>query len=153
VKEKGGERLTRIEKTIEINASPEKIFAFANWNNVPKLYDSIKSAEWTSKEKNKVGSTLHVFSELAGIKGEYDAEVTEVIENEKAAWRTTSGNVTVVYYMTLKPTKTGTLVTTSFDYELPYSILGKIIDKLRVHKALEKDTETGLKRLKEAMEQ
>jgi len=153
VKEKGGERLTKIEKTIEINAPPEKIFSFANWDNVPKLYDSIKSAEWTSKEKNKVGSTLHVFSELAGIKGEYDAEVTEVIENEKAAWRTTSGNVTVVYYMTLKPTKTGTLVTTSFDYELPYSILGKIIDKLRVHKALEKDTETGLKRLKEAMEQ
>jgi len=144
--------LTKIEKSIEIMTPPDKIFSFANWDNVPKLYDSIKKAEWTSKEKNKVGSTIHVHGELAGIKSEYDAEITEIIPNEKAAWRTTSGNVTVVYYMTLKPTKTGTMVTTSFDYEMPYSLLGKLIDKLRVHKALEKNTENGLNKLKDIME-
>jgi uncharacterized membrane protein len=140
--------LTRIEKSIEISAPPQKIIHSPIEIMFLNFMIQSRALSGLPRKKSKDGSTIHVFSELAGIKGEYDAEVTEVIDNEKAAWRTTSGNVTVVYYMTLKSTKTGTLVTTSFDYELPFSNLGKIIDKLRVHKALEKDTETGLKRLK-----
>ena len=38
------------------------------------------------------------------------------------------------------------------DYELPYSVLGKLIDKLRVHKALEKSFDIGLKKLKDILE-
>jgi len=38
------------------------------------------------------------------------------------------------------------------DYELPYSILGKIVDKLRVSKNLEKSIETNHMNLKKAIE-
>ena len=37
-------------------------------------------------------------------------------------------------------------------YELPYSVLGKLIDKLRFRKAMEKSFEAGLKKLKDMME-
>jgi uncharacterized membrane protein len=141
-------KMTRVEKSIEIKAPPEKVWPFINWDNVPKLYESVKKIEWTSKEHNKVGATLHFSNELAGVKGEADAEITEWTANEKASWRTTSGNPTMIFTVNLAPTKEGTKATFAADYELPYSILGKIIDKLRVHKAMEKDGENALRKLK-----
>jgi uncharacterized membrane protein len=140
--------MARIEQSIEINAPPEKVWSFINWDNVPKLYDSVKKVEWTSEEHNKVGATLHFTTELAGAKGEADAEIKEWTENKKASWRTTSGSPTMIYNATLEPTQAGTKATFVADYELPYSVLGKIIDKLRFHKAMEKDGENALKKIK-----
>ena len=144
----GGDVLTRIEKSIEINVPPEKIWPLITWENVPKIFESVKKIEWTSKEHNKVGATLHITTEVAGVKGESEVEITELKENEKSAWRTTGGPVTIIFSGTFTPTENGTKVTFTQDYELPYSILGRIIDKLRVHKASEKDSENALKKLK-----
>ena len=144
--------MTRIEKSIEIKASPEKLWPMIFAAGMMKWYAPLKKIDYTSKEKNKVGATVHVITELAGLKGEYDCETTEVIENEKVGWRTTGGNFTGFGFNAVSPTKSGTKVTMMFDYELPYSLLGKIIDKLRFHKALEKSYETGLNKLKDMME-
>ena len=102
--------------------------------------------------KNKVASTLRLTGEIAGTKAEYDVEITELVENERMAFRTTGGNITLVVSSTLSPTKDRTKVTFTEDYELQYSIIGKIIDKLRVRKAIEKDVEGALKKLKEMAE-
>ena len=144
--------MTRIEKSIEINAPPNKVFALVNWERVPEYYDSIKKVQWTSEPKMKVGATVHVISDIAGAKGEWDAEITEYKDNEKVSWRTTGGNMTIIYNAILNPSKAGTKLTTSFDYELPYSVLGKLIDKLRVHKAMEKESEKALQKMKEIAE-
>jgi uncharacterized membrane protein len=147
-----GDILARVEKSIEINAPRDKVFSLINWDSVPEYYDSIKKVEWTSEPKMKVGATVHVLSEIAGSKSEWNAEITEYKENEKVSWRTTSGNMTIIYNATLDPVKAGTKLTTSFDYEPPYSILGKLIDKLRVHKALEKESEQALQKMKDIAE-
>ena len=140
--------MARIEKSIIINAPPEKIWYLIDWKRVPEWYESIKKVDWTSKGKMEVGATVHVLSEIAGVKGEWDAEITEFMDNQSVSWRTTSGNPTIIYHATLNPAKTGSTVTTIFDYELPYSVLGKLIDKLRVHKALEKEAEAALLKMK-----
>ena len=144
--------MTKIEKSIEINAPLDKVYSLINWSSVPEYYDSIKKVEWTSEPKMEVGATVHVFSEIAGAKGEWDAEITEYKDNEKVSWRTTSGNMTIIYNATLEPAKAGTKLTTSFDYELPYSNLGKLIDKLRVHKSMEKEVEQALQKMKDIAE-
>jgi uncharacterized membrane protein len=145
--------LTRIDKSIEINAPLDKVFSLVNWDRVPEYYNSIKKVKWTSKPpKMEVGATVHVLSEIAGSNGEWDAEITEYKNNEKVSWRTTGGNMTIIYNATLDPAKAGTKLTTSFDYELPYSVLGKLIDKLRVHKAMEKESEKALQKMKEIAE-
>ena len=146
--------MTRVERSIEIKASPEKLWPMIWWDGWTKWYAPFKEGkvEYTSKEKNKVGATVHVIAELGGIKGEFDAENTEAIENEKVAWRTTGGNFTGFGVNALSPTKAGTKVTIMMDYELPYSILGKIINKLRFQKALEKNIDTGLDKLKIMLE-
>jgi len=144
--------LTRIEKSIEIKTSPEKVWPMVAWEKLPEWFEGFKKVECTSKGKHGVGETVHIISEAAGVKAEWDAETTEVIENEKAAWRSTGGNFTGIGSTALSPTKAGTKVTIVMDYELPYSVLGKLIDKLRVHKALEKSFDIGLKKLKDILE-
>jgi uncharacterized membrane protein len=144
--------LTRIEKSIEINVLPEKIWPIVRWENVPEWFDTVKKVEWTSKEHNKVGATFHAIGEAAGAKMEYDAEITEVIENEKMAARTTGGNLTSISSVSLSPTEAGTKVTITQEYEMPYSVLGKLIDRLRVRKAMEKSIDDALKKLKDTME-
>lgn len=140
--------MARIESSIEINSSPQNVWPLITWDRVPEWYDSIKKVSWTSKGRMEIGATVHVLSDIAGVKGEWDAEITEFLDNQSVSWRTTSGNPTIIYHATLVPSKTGAKVTTAFDYELPYSILGKIIDKLRVHKALEKEAEKALQKMK-----
>jgi uncharacterized membrane protein len=108
--------------------------------------------EWTSEEKNKVGSTVHIYVEAGGMKAELDYETTEIIENEKVAFRSIGKNFKAIGFHGLTPTENGTKVTIDATYELPYSVLGKLIDKLRFRKAMEKSFEAGLKKLKDMME-
>ena len=144
--------MARVESSIEINALPQNVWPLITWDRVPQWYDSIKKVIWTSKGTMEVGATVHVLSDIAGVTGEWDAEITEYVDNESVSWRTTSGNPTIIYHASVAPSKTGAKLTTAFDYELPYSILGKIIDKLRVHKTLEKEAERALQRMKNAAE-
>jgi uncharacterized membrane protein len=141
--------LARIEESIEINASPQRIWPIVCWHKVPEWMDIIKEVTYTSEETNKVGATAHWIGEAGGIKSEWDTETTEWEPYVRGAWRTTVGTFTGIGSVTLNSTDLGgTQATFMMDYELPYSFLGKIIDKLRVYKAIEKGTNHGLKKLK-----
>jgi uncharacterized membrane protein len=144
--------LARIEQSIEINASAEKIWPIIRWDRIPQWMDIIKKVEYTSKDKDAVGSTAHWIGEAGEVKSEWDTETTEWETCKRGAWRTTMGTFTGVGAMTLSPTKTGTKTTFMMDYDLPYSILGKIIDKLRVQRAIEKGTTRALEKLKKITE-
>lgn len=144
--------MTRIERSIEIRAPPEKIWELLAWDRTPEWYRYIKRAEYTSETRAGVGATAHVIGEAEGQKFEYDIEVTKYVENERAAWRTTSGTWTAFGSGTLKPTEAGTKVTIVINYQLPYSVLGKIIDRLKGRKAMEKGLETALENLKSIVE-
>lgn len=144
--------MTRIEKSIEINASPEKIWRLMSWERTPEWYAAFKKVEHASKEKDAVGETVHISGEIAGAKADWDAETTERIANEKLAWRSIGGSFTGFGSQTLTPTKTGTKTTFVMDYQMPYSVFGKIMDKLKFQKAFEKTIDEGLKKLKELAE-
>jgi uncharacterized membrane protein len=144
----GGDVLTRIEKSIEINAPKEKVWSLLEWEKTPEWYEPFKKVVVTSKEKNVVGETAHISGEIAGVKAEWDAETTEIIENKKHAWRSIGGSFTGFESFEFSPANAGTKLTAMMDYEMPYSVFGKLIDKLRVHKAMEKSVEEGLKNLK-----
>ena len=144
--------MARIEKTVEINAPPEKIWPYIQPEKMVEWYKPFKKIEWTSAEKGREGSTFHIVSEFSGMKAESDAEVTSMIPNKQGVWRTTSGPYTNIASAALSATNNGTIATFSMDYELPYSILGKLIDKLRFHKAIEKSFDEGSKKLKEIVE-
>jgi len=51
-----------------------------------------------------------------------------------------------------EPTDGGTRWTNIVEYELPYSILGKILDKLRMRKIMEKGADYNVEKAKELLE-
>lgn len=52
------------------------------------------------------------------------------------------------FSVNLKPIESGTKIVFLMNYELPYSVLGKVIDKLKVSKELEKGIMQGFQKLK-----
>jgi uncharacterized membrane protein len=119
---------------------------------VPEWFDIIKKVEHTSEIKDGLGATAHVVAKAGGIKAEWDTEVAEWKENEKIAWHSTGGQVKMTSSMTFTPIKDGTKLTFEMDYNMPYSILGKIIEKLWVGNDIDKSNERGMKKTKETFE-
>jgi uncharacterized protein YndB with AHSA1/START domain len=144
--------VTKIEKSIEIAASPEEVFNFINdTEKMNKAHAGFTKAEYTSKGPIGVGTTMHFVGTHGGSKNEWDMEVTEFVNNKKVTTHTEKpANMT--NFLTLEPTTKGTKLTHSVDYELPYSILGKVIDKLKVSKNLKKEMDVWLPNAKKALE-
>ena len=74
----------RVEKSIEIKASPEKVWEMLAFDRRPEWMEGIKSVKYTSevqtpKDKYKVGASAHMTEKH----GESDLEITESLENEK----------------------------------------------------------------------
>jgi len=144
--------VARIEKSIEINATAEKIWPMVFWDRVPEWMDQIKTAKYTSEFKDCIGATAHVLGHVGGINAEWDSETTEWAENEKFAWRTSAGTFTGFGWMALTPLNSGIRATFVMDYNLPYSFLGVQVDRLRVVKDLERGIVRALRKLKELTE-
>jgi len=134
--------LTRVERSIEIKVPPEKVWPLHFWDRVPEWNDWVKEVRSTSKKRGVVGATYHVVAEGR----EYDVEITEIVEYERCAWRSTSGwtasGVTI-----LERTDAGTKMTLRMDYTLP-----GIVDRLFARRAIEKNTEKALEKLKTILE-
>jgi len=149
--------LGRIEKSIEIKASPEKVWEMLALDRAPEWNEgSIENVEYTTemstpKDKYRVGATAH-----ATIKGEGEVhfEIMESLENTKITIQGKGGKTTKVYMLTytLEPVEEGTKLTQRTDYELSWGILGKFLDKLVAQRITEKDMERQLEKLKSILE-
>ncbi len=146
--------MTKVTKSIEIEASPEKVFAFiTDTEKINEITKGVQEAEYTSKGPVGVGSILHVISKAGGQQAEFDMEITEFEKNKKMSMHTIGASkVKTQTSSILEPTAKGTKLTRTHDYQLPYSILGKIVDKLRVSKDIEKSMEKQLSGIKKALE-
>ena len=82
---------------------------------------------------------------------EWDSVITEWEENRRLTWHCEEPTKNDGTFL-LEPTERGTKVTFIMNYELPYSVLGMIIDRLKVSKEIERDIAEALSRLKEKVE-
>ena len=143
----------RVEKSIEINAPREKVWEMLAFDRHPEWNEQYKSVEYTSEvrtpeDKYRVGASCRMTTK----EGVWDIEITESLENEKITYRVQGikGVRNVNGTFTLKPTELGTKITAVSDYELS-SLMLKMLSKL-VSRALEKDFEKGLGKLKSILE-
>jgi uncharacterized membrane protein len=146
--------LVRIEKSIEIRASPEKVWEMLAFDKAVEWMDGWKNVKYTSEistpeDKYKVGTTALITEHV-----KYDFEITESLKNEKIVWHSAGGRAKpeMIRSYTLKPTETGTMVTSVFDYTSPFSVLGKIVDKTGGQRIAQKDVEKSLEKLKRILE-
>jgi hypothetical protein len=84
---------------------------------------------------------------------DFKGKVTEFVKNKKVVMHTIgAGKLKMIGTWTDEPSAKGTKVTYDMEYEVPYSILGKLVDKLKVQKDIEKDDTIILERMKKAIE-
>jgi carbon monoxide dehydrogenase subunit G len=146
--------LAKLTTSIEIEAPPEKVFNFLrdmkHWNDASK---GTAEVEVTSEGPIGVGTRMHFVGAAGGTQAEFDMEVTEFVTNKKIAFRTIGGSkVKMTASYTYEPTAKGTKMTYDMDYELPYLILGKLLDKVKVSKDMLKNQNTTLENIKKAIE-
>ena len=144
--------MTRLSKSIEIEASPEEAFNFVNdTEKMNKAHGGFTKGEYTTKGPVGVGTIMHMSGTHGGSKMEWDMEVTEFVKNKKVVTHADKPSK-MTNTLILEPTDKGTMLTHVAEYELPYSILGKIIDKIKVSKDVKKELEMWLPNAKNAIE-
>jgi uncharacterized protein YndB with AHSA1/START domain len=155
--------LTRIEKSIEIKVPPEKVWEIIAFDRVKEwdeeFQKNVKSFEYTSEvktpeDKYRVGTSTHLDIKGVGM-GEFDFEVTESIENEKITYRAKRpGESQQMALMTflLEPLQEGTKITYVYDYEMPWGVVGKLINRLGGQRSGEKMVERNLEKMKSILE-
>jgi len=146
--------LGRIEKSIEIKASPAKVWMMLALDRLPEWNEEYGDVKYTSEVRNpedkySIGARSHTKMKGAG---EIDFEITESLENEKISYRVQGmkGVRNANGTFTLKPTEVGTKITAVSDVELS-SFMLKMLSRV-VSRALEKDFEKGLGKLKSILE-
>jgi len=160
----GDDILGMVEKSIEIKAPPERVwemFALDRALDWGVGYDKVKSIEYTSevstpKDKYKVGATAHGIPKKQGESIKLNFEITESLENEKITHHIHEkmflGTFTVLAKFALEPLEAETKFTYVGEYEMPWGIFGKFLDKLFIHRIAEKDLRTELENLKNILE-
>jgi uncharacterized protein YndB with AHSA1/START domain len=152
---KGADILTRIEKSIEIKAQRDKVWEMLAFDRHPEWFEERENAAYTSEvrtpeDKYRVGASAQVTEKHFG---KFNVEITESIEKEKIMYllRGIPHSKNVIEIISLKPTEIGTKVTFVADGEVPNPIYW-ILEKLFVHRAMEKGTEKSLEKLKSILE-
>lgn len=144
--------MTIIEKSVEINAPPEEVWRLLT--DLDRFHEWAKTVEMElASERQGLGATYHTTAKFLGMDFEISQKCTEWIENRKWTYRMSFGGKEGRISFILEPAGLGTKLTEDIDYELPYSYLGKIFDKLKVKAKIEKLAEDELKNLKNILEE
>ena len=148
--------MTRIERSIVIEAPVEKVFAFVtDLDNFVKINPPETEMEILSRDEGpqRVGSTAKVRAKVGDQVWEVEVETTEFVKNKKQAVRQKGGPMKKFDMLDLfEPADGGTKWTAIVEYELPYSLLGKLIDKLKFRKTIEKSSDYMVNKTKELIE-
>jgi uncharacterized membrane protein len=138
------------KKSIFINSTPEKIYAFAR--------DPLKWGQWYAnlseikleKGDGGVGSVINSVYNLFGMHVPTIVEVTEDVSSpELCRWAgLIKGNITGKQIFTYTAKDGGTEVEIELEYTLPAGIIGRIADKLLIEKVKDNDLVHTLENLK-----
>jgi hypothetical protein len=126
--------LGKVTSSIEIAASPEKVYAFVI--DMKKMNDACREyyvGKWTSEGPIGLGSTAnYVGTHKYNKREEWNAKVTEFVKNKSLTMLLKGANEhshDQTNYHAFEPTTKGTKFTISMEYEIP-SIRGKLLDVL-----------------------
>jgi len=152
--------LARIEKSVEIKASPEKVWGMLALDRWPEwqVVGGIgslqieKGVKFTSEvntpeDKYRVGASARPIT--------YDQltfKVTESLKNEKITYliEETGRESTITYV--LEPVEDGTKLTYAVSYEMPWGFFGKFLEKVFAKRIGERQLEKSLEKLKSILE-
>ena len=123
----------KVQKSIEINAPPEKVWSFMTEpEKVLQWYIPLQKFEYTTDQRNAVGAPLYYEEKTALGSVKFNCVVTEWVEKEKFAFKMTSGNMMKSYeeIWTVEPANAGSRFTFLEQGELSLGIIGKLLNPI-----------------------
>jgi len=124
----------RIERSIEISAPPEKIWPFLiEPEKIMQWFTLLKKFEYTGEQRSGVGTPFYYEEKNGPMLMKLSYEVTEWVENEKLAFRMTSGPASTSrddQVWAIEATPSGSRFTCTEDFEMPWGFLGRMISAL-----------------------
>ena len=146
----------RVQVHAVIKAPVSNVWSY--YTDIDKLQEwipggNIVKFEWLSPPPKRVGSRFSISYRAAGRVSTWIAEMSEMVENKKGAYKLVEGDLKrYEESFELEPVNGETKVTCRMNYELPYSLLGKLLDILTVENSIRADTQAMLDRLKTNVE-
>jgi len=120
----------KIQKAIEINAPPEKIWPFfVEPEKVLQWYSTFRKFEYTGSQHSGVGTLVYIEEQAGGPLMKLNFEATEWEQNTKLALRMVSGSGVKSYNQIwlLENIPSGSRFTFTEEIELPMGIIGKLL--------------------------
>jgi uncharacterized protein YndB with AHSA1/START domain len=144
-----------MEKSVEIAAPPEVVWSIvADPSFVPKLYPHVIAVTPGHSRIATVGKSVTITAKVAGRKMLASLVATEVVPNSRFSYKHLPDGFLDKYLcsIVLVPTKKGTKLTESVEYEAHAGYLGKTVSTLVVHRLVKQNVLESLKNLKEIAE-
>ena len=145
----------KVEKSIEISVTPEKIWPFlVEPEKILMWFDSFKKCEYAKERHTGAGTAYYVEEKVPGPLRKINFKVTKWNENENLTLEMTSGKNVNSYEIrwNLKATKTGTAFHFVEEIGMPFGIIGKILGVLG-QKTADRMVEGMLMKLKNLSEE
>ncbi len=122
----------KIQRSIEIKASPEKIWPFLiEPEKIMKWFNLLRKFEYTGDKRSGVGTTFYYEEKSGGQLMKLNYKVAEWVENKKLAFSVTSGSLKKDDQIwSIEAIPSGSRFTMFEDVEMPMGIIGKIIGAL-----------------------
>jgi uncharacterized membrane protein len=143
--------MTKVEKTITVNAPAEKIYNYVGKvENLPEIWPSL--VEVMDVESLPNGGNRNRWAyKMAGMRLEGSSEDTERVPNERIVSKT-KGGIESIQTWTFQPEGGGTKVSFVVEYNVPVPVLGKLAEVIIV-KMNDREADTLLANLKLRMEE
>jgi len=141
--------MTRMEGSVEINATPEKVGQYL-WdvNNLPN-YLPISEVKVLTRNKDAV-RVRHKFT-AAGRTIDLVCEQKILEKKRKMVYKVVEG-MKLEGTWVFQPTEKGTRLTNVLEYKPPGWIFGFILDKLKIEKEMRRTHTESLEKLKKSLE-
>lgn len=148
-----------IRKSVLIRANPEDVFAYMD--DVDRRGHHMLGMgrdfhpERLSDNQSGIGATYRWKGTMYGVKFGWTEVVTRWIENREKFQHSTEGKGWITKIdvgWTLAPANEGTILTLTMDYELGYSIMGRLLDWLWLERYCGKGLDTDFQQMKERLE-
>ena len=142
--------MSRIEKTITINAPVEKVFDYVDDpTNLPEIWPSL--IDVMDVERLPAGGTRFRWGyKMAGVRAEGTTEAVEYVANQRIVSKS-EGGISSTITWAFAPEDGGTKVTNAVDYAVHVPVLRKLAESFLV-RVNENEAEMILANLKARME-
>ena len=144
----------KVEKSVKISASPDKIWPYLTEPQKMKMwFDTFKKVEFLNKKHSGLGTTYYIEEKVPGPLRKINFEAVNWDENKRLTLRMMSGVGVKSYVINweIKVDQSGTTFYFAEDIVMPFGIIGSIMGALG-QKTADKMVEEMLMKLKKLSE-